>query len=132
MPSGVPLTRDLDRFFQDFWSPTGSGSFVPAADVVENEAHYLLHLDLPGLRREDIKVNVENGYLEISGSRNQADNDEKDTVVRRERFRGEFTRRFRLGDRVVAGGIEAKYEDGVLEVKVPKVEEARPQQIEVK
>lgn len=129
-----PLHRDVDRFFDEFLTPSrsGSGNWTPTADVVEKGDHYILTLDLPGLQREDINVNVEDGQLVVRGSRKIDRKDEKDNWIRSERYAGEFVRSFRLGDKVSTEGIAAAYTDGVLEVKVPKVEAALPRQIEIK
>ena len=128
---GAPLVREMDRFFDDFVNARNEG-WIPSADVVEKSDHYLVQVDLPGLKREDIKVDVENGQLKIHGSRKFEAKEETDKFVRSERFSGEFVRSFRLGDRVSTENIEGTYSDGVLEVKVPKAEKARPRQIEVK
>ena len=133
--------NDFDRIFDHFFSAaaprTTASSWVPAADVVEESERFVLTLDLPGVRREDVKVKVENQRLVVTGSRGaspevESKDESKDRTVRRERFLGEFERSFRLGDRVDTGRIEARYHDGVLEVIVPKAEEARPHTIEVR
>ena len=131
MAHGYPLTREMGRFLDEFVTSRSEG-WVPSADVIEKSDHYLVQVDLPGLNRDDIKVDVENGQLRIHGSRKFETKEENDQFVRSERFPGEFVRSFRLGDRVSTESIDATYRDGVLEVKVPKAEEARPRQIEIK
>ena len=131
MAHGSPLTREMGRFFDEF-AKTQTEGWIPSADVLERSDHYVVQLDLPGLTRDEIKVDIEDGHLKIHGSRKFESREESDQLLRSERFSGEFVRSFRLGDRVSPESIDATYVDGVLEVKIPKAEEARPRQIEVK
>lgn len=129
------LSNDLtfDRFFDDFFrSPTSTRGWLPATDVIEHGDHYELHLDLPGFKRDDIEVTVEEGTLTIRGMRRTEESSDERNVVRSERYVGEFARSFRLGNALDLGKIEAHFEDGVLMVRVPKAESAKPRQIDVK
>ncbi len=138
----VSQIRDaLDDFvrevFADFPSPwfrAGAldGEWLPPMDVVEEEGRYVVHLDLPGMRREDVKVSMESNTLTLTGERrHQAET--KDGGFRRfERSYGTFTRTIALPNTIDAKRIEATYKDGVLTVSLPKSEDARPKAIEVK
>ena len=107
-------------------------SFGPACEVSETEDHYNLSVDLPGMRQEDIKVEVHNNQLVISGERKReklADKSEK--VQRYEKTYGTFKRSFTLPATVQEDKIEARYEHGVLELYLPKAEVSKPRQIEI-
>jgi HSP20 family protein len=124
--------RDFENVFDHFFAPRARGQWAPAADIVEEDERYVVRMDLPGLKRDDIAVSVENNHLTVRGTR-KVDEEEKDrNFLRSERYRGEFVRSFRLGNRAAKRDIQASYIDGVLEVSVPKAEEAKPQTIEVK
>jgi len=132
---GLSVFGDLDRLFDDLWgsSPgTGTGAWVPSSDVLERDDHYVLRLDLPGVKKNDIQVSVEDGGLLIRGERHHEETKESDKLLRTERYAGTFARRFRLGDRIDTERIHAEYRDGVLEIRVPKAEEARTRMIEIK
>lgn len=132
---GVSVFGDLDRLFDDLWSgsPTsGTGAWVPSSDVLERDDHYVLRVDLPGVKKDDIQLSVEDGSLLIRGQRHLEETKETDKVLRTERVSGTFARRFRLGDRIDTGKIHAEYRDGVLEIRVPKAEEARTRMIEIR
>jgi HSP20 family protein len=114
----------LDRFFQD--SVAGRGrvaAFSPQVDAYETEKGYQIEVALPGLKREDIKVNFHQGRLTISGERHfkNEQNDRRYHVV--ESSYGSFSRSFQLPDTVEPRQIQAQFEDGVLRVTVPKNEE---------
>ena len=120
--------RDLDSYFG--YSRSGY-SFSPAVDIEEREDSFLLTADLPGMRREDIEVEIENNTLTLSGTRELGNEEKEGGYYRRERSYGSFSRSFRLGPGVVAGNIDATYENGVLRLTLPKAEEAKPQRIDI-
>jgi HSP20 family protein len=105
--------------------------WYPAVDVLESKDSYLIRAELPGMKREDIKVEVKDGTLVLSGERKSekpADGVEYRHV---ERVTAKFWRSFSLPETVKQDGIEATYKDGILEMRVPKAEEAKPRQIEI-
>jgi len=124
----------LDRFFNDSLASRGRvSSFSPQVDAYETEKSYEIEAALPGLKREDIKVDFHQGRLTITGERNfrNEQNDRRYHVV--ESSYGTFHRSFQLPDTVDAGRIEAHFEDGVLHVSVPKDEQkTKRHQIEVR
>jgi len=100
-------------------------------DVRETENSYELDVDLPGFKKEDIKATVENGYLTISAAKGLEKNEEgkKGEFIRRERYTGECSRSFYIGEDVNENEIQARFEDGILKLSVPKKE---VQQVETK
>jgi len=104
----------------------------PLADITEDEKEYLIKAELPELKREDVKVTVENGVLTMSGERKFEKEEKKKKFHRVERGYGSFMRSFTLPDDADASRVKAEFKDGVLTVHLPKNEKARPKQIEVK
>ena len=103
----------------------------PAVDVLESKDSYLIHAELPGMKREDIKVEVKDRALVLSGERKSEKPAEGIEYRHTERVPAKFWRSFTLPETVKQDGIEASYKDGVLEIRVPKVEKAMPRQIEI-
>jgi HSP20 family protein len=127
------LQRDLDAAFQDLLRPAdrATDAWAPRAEVRESDDAYALSLDVPGLKRDEIAIDFHDGTLTISGQRSSETKQEGERVVRTERTYGAFYRSFGLPQPVDADGIEAKYEDGVLRIVVPKAEESKPRRIAV-
>lgn len=106
---------------------------MPAIDVSENEGAYLVKAELPGVAREDLDVTIKDGVLAINAERKKEKKDDKDgRVIREERYYGKFVRSLRLGSDVDESGIEAHYEDGVLNLSLPKAVEVKPRKVDVK
>lgn len=106
---------------------------MPAIDVSENEGAYLVKAELPGVAREDLDVTIKDGVLAINAERKKEKKDDKDgRVIREERYYGKFVRSLRLGSDVDESGIEAHYEDGVLNLSLPKTVEVKPRKVDVK
>lgn len=132
------MQREIDRVFESL-SPlrsNGNGEWEtavwsPSVDLVENENAYLIHADLPGVSKEDLKINFHDGALSLSGERKVEKREEKDEYVRIERSSGHFYRSFNLPKTIDVDGIEARHENGVLTIRVPKAEESKPRQIRV-
>ena len=131
------LATDVNRLFGSlFDTPTGPATpalrrWVPATDLVENEAEYVLKADLPGLGKDDVKIEVEENVLTVSGERKSEHEEKKDGYYRIERASGSFRRSLRLPEGVDAAAITASFENGVLEVHVPKPEQKQPQRVEI-
>jgi HSP20 family protein len=106
--------------------------WTPALDVHEDKDKYLVALEVPGLKKEDISVAVHNGVLTISGERRNEKDVKEGTVHRTERFYGKFSRSVSLPSEVRTDKVTAAYKDGVLNVEIPKAEEAKPKTVEVK
>ena len=122
----------LNRMFSDFYEETFSRAWVPPVDIYETDRHeVVLKAELPDMRREDINVTFENGVLTLKGERKFEQEVKKENFQRIERRHGSFSRSFTLPNTVDAGKISASYKDGVLTIRLPQREEARPKQIAV-
>src|SRR5712672_3488689 len=123
---GRPLRRGNGR--EEITLP----EWTPLADITEDEKEYLIKTELPDLKREDVKVTVENGVLTISGERKFEKEEKKKKYHRVERGYGSFARSFTLPDDADGNMVKAEFKNGVLMVHLPKNEKAKPKQIEVK
>jgi HSP20 family protein len=111
---------------------TNAGAFGPALDVEEDAEAFTLHVELPGVKAEDVEVSLEENVLTVSGERSFYADKETDGFRRIERSFGRFHRAVRLPDRVDATRVSAVHRDGVLTISVPKAEEAKPRRIAVR
>jgi HSP20 family protein len=122
----------LNRMFSDFYEETFSRAWVPPVDIYETDGHeVVLKAELPDMKREDINVTFENGVLTLKGERKFEQDVKKENFQRIERRHGSFSRSFTLPNTVDAGRINASYKDGVLTIRLPQREEAKPKQIAV-
>jgi HSP20 family protein len=132
------LDDDFDQMFEGFLRPMQTAGesarrdLVPAVEVSETEDRYVVRAEMPGVRKEDIDVNLEDGVLTISAeTRSETEEREGERIIRQERRFGKYLRSLRLGNDVDAQAVNAVYRDGVLELTLPKVEESKPKKIEV-
>lgn len=133
------LQRQIDRIFDDFMTPGVSAEFPafpeavfqPPCDVQETESHYLLSFDLPGMSRNDVKIEMSDNVLHVYGERRDERQKEKGAHHRGERFHGVFERLMTLPANVKAEGVEAQFENGVLHVAIPKAEASKARQIQI-
>ncbi len=131
------LRREMDRLFSDFQTERTDESldstvWMPRADLSEIEDAFILSVDLPGIRTEDVDVTLDDDTLTISGQRESSYEKSEGRFHRIERSFGRFLRTVRFSVPVNADGIEASFENGVLEVIVPKAETSKPRRIEVR
>lgn len=126
--------RFLNRFLERDASETSYrlGAWEPAVDISETDEEYQIHADLPGLSKDEVKINYEDGVITIRGEKKQEKEEKKKNYHRTERSYGLFERSFRLPNRVEIGKVEAKFKDGVLELRLPKAEEAKPKEIPIR
>jgi HSP20 family protein len=130
------LQNQLNRLFEPFARFTSgdedlvSGAWVPPVDVAETQEQIIVRAEVPGIRQEDIQIEFENGLLTIRGERAIEKTDAM-TWHRVERTYGNFSRSFTLPRTVDPEKITANYRDGILEIAVPKREEAKPKQIRI-
>ena len=110
---------------------SASAAWVPAVDILEEPEAIRIMAEVPGVKPEDVNISLENNVLTIHGSKQQIAEERTERVHRYERTYGAFERSFTLPTTVDAGNIKASYEHGVLTVTLPKVEKAKPRQIEV-
>jgi HSP20 family protein len=109
----------------------GEKTWAPVVDILETEADLIVRAEIPGVKRDDIDVQVTSESLTIRGER-KFDEQSKDSYLRIERAYGPFSRSFSIGVPVQADKVKAAYRDGVLEIVVPKAEEVKPTKIEIK
>jgi len=131
----LPSLRDeLNRLF-DFALPTRDSGFfsgwTPALDVYDEKDDFVVKAELPGLKKEDIEINVHNGVLTISGERKRETEKKEGQTFRSERYFGRFQRSVTLPALVNVSAVKASYKDGVLTIDLPKADEAKPKQIAV-
>lgn len=130
------LQREVDSIFDQFFGRTGgngssSAVWAPQTDLSETDDAFHIRLDVPGMEKDDIKINLQNNTLTVSGSRSSERTEEDEEYVRVERAFGNFHRTFTLPDAVDEESIEAAYDNGVLSIHVPKTEESTRRQIEI-
>ncbi len=146
-PRGMMSRRgsfhDMDTFRQEmdsllewaFGRGWGDGflenSWVPPVDVEQETDRFRIRVDLPGVKRDEIQITVNGDTLTVSGEKKRETETKKDDAYRAERYYGSFSRSLTLPSAVDTNKIEASYKDGVLEITVPKSEEARPKQIKI-
>jgi HSP20 family protein len=128
------MNRLFDSFFgrrEGTAQSYGSRRWIPAMDLVETDDHLVLRADLPGVDRDDIEIEVKDGVLTVSGER-KAQHEEKDEgYLRVERSFGRFSRSLELPKGVEPDSVSARFDKGVLEVRMPKPAERKPTRIEV-
>ena len=135
----VDLRREMDRFFDEVWGTlpdTRNGQrietgWTPPCDIEEDSSHYLLTLHMPGVPKEQIKLEVVDNQLTIAGERNTERKSSSEGVSYSERRQGRFQRTFGLPPGVDIGKVEANFQDGTLRVYIPKLETAKARQIKV-
>ena len=119
-----------DFLKDDFFEPSVKNQMK--CDVYEKDGDYHIEMDIPGYDKEDINIEVDDGYLTISAETKNEENDESKNYIRRERRYGKFSRSFYVGD-VEPETIEAEFKKGILKITVPKIEEKpTKKQIEIK
>jgi HSP20 family protein len=139
-----PLARwgffgdDFDRVFEGLVRPprwveeAQADDLVPAMDIRERENEYVVRTDLPGVKKDDIQITLENGMLTITAeTRSEKEEKEDGQVLRQERRYGKYVRSLRLGSQVDGNKLKAGYKDGVLELVLPKAEAVKPKKITV-
>jgi HSP20 family protein len=122
----------LNQMFADFQTEAFNRAWVPAVDIYETDSHeVVIKAELPDVKKEDIGVTVESNVLTLTGERKQEQLTKRDQFQRIERRFGSFSRSFTLPTSVDAGQVAASYKDGVLTIRLPRREEAKPKQISV-
>lgn len=129
---------DMERAFDDLWSePSMSrplkfeSAFRPPVDLEETDDCFLMSMDLPGMSEKDIQINVDNGRLSIRGERAREHKEDSGRYRRFERASGSFERSFMLPQQIDDAKIQARFENGVLEVLIPKSEVAKPRSVKI-
>jgi HSP20 family protein len=132
------LQNEMNRLFNtvfDAPSPANGGStlrrWMPAMDLVETDDHFVLRADLPGMSQDDVKIEFEDGTLTVSGERKAEHESKNEGYYRVERAFGAFSRSLTLPQGIDPEAVTANFENGVLEIRVPKPEERKPRRIEI-
>jgi HSP20 family protein len=132
----VTMQREIDRMFDRFRGGTlddsGTTAFMPVVDIIKGANQYDIRVELPGVKKEDVKITIQNDVLTIRGEKKQETQKKGENVHRVERSYGAFQRSFTLPTSVKSEAIEASYDNGILNISLPKAEEAKPKEIEVK
>ena len=128
------LQTEMNRLFNTFFEP-GNGESVrrwaPAMDLMEAEDHLVLKADLPGLAEDDVQIEIRDNVLTISGERKGEHEEKRNGYYRVERSFGSFARSLTLPEGVDVENIDASFDKGVLEVKIPKPEQRKPRRISI-
>ena len=128
--------KEMEDFFRQYsrsLRPRNGelADWTPTADISETPTEYLIKAELPAVKKEDIKVDVEDGIITISGERKAEKESKDENEIRVESFRGTFTRRFSLPDDIDPKGIKAESKDGVLRVHIPRTAAPKPKSVSV-
>lgn len=133
--------REMDDFFRQVSPLLGRNSlrtlgergteWAPTANISETDKEYLIKAELPEVKKEDVKITLENGVITISGERKQEKEAKDENEIRVESFYGTFTRSFSLPENIDAGAVRAESKDGVLKIRIPKKEASKPKSITV-
>ncbi len=128
------MNKLFDSFFRGNWQDqeTSLSVWTPAVDITEQEDAYRVNVELPGVDKNDVSITLESNILTIRGTKKQEKEEKGKEYHRVERSYGSFHRSFTLPTSVQADKIDAVFKDGILNVTLPKAEEAKPKQIEVK
>ena len=131
------IQTEMNRLFNAFFDAPAQGNgggmrrWVPAMDLVETDEHFVLKADLPGLDAGDVTIEVEDNVLTVSGERKVEHETSKEGYYRLERSSGEFRRSLTLPEGVEADKIEASFDKGVLEIRIPKPEVRKPRKVQI-
>jgi len=135
MTFGKLATRSfLDELLQErnLWDLAESRArWLPAVDVEETEKNYVFRAEIPGLKKEDVKISVKDNVLTLSGEKKAEERKDANTYHRVERVYGSFQRTYSITKPIQADRISAGYQNGLLEIVVPKAEEIKPKEIEI-
>ena len=129
------IRDEINRLFESPYENSSSDVFntwAPALDLYEDSDNLVVRAELPGMKKEDIELSLHDNVITVSGERKNEKQYEGGHTSREERFFGRFTRSITLPKQVDSGKLKASYKDGVLKVTLPKAEEAKPRQIQIK
>lgn len=125
----IPMTSVLDSFFAPTACSTDRRVSKPESDIFESDSNYLVKVDLPGITKDDLSIELENETLTVNASVEQSVPEGYRSLRSERQNRIEFSRTFRLGSGIDGHNIEAKFTDGVLAITIPKSEKSMPKQI---
>jgi len=123
----------FDSFFSDFFNEkTDFLSINPKTDVEENDNEYVVTMEIPGVDKKDLNLHVENDRLYIKGEKKQSKETKESNYISSERSYGAFQRSFNLPNAIKTDKVDAEFKEGILKIKLPKSEEAKKKEIEIK
>jgi HSP20 family protein len=126
------FTDPLTSLVQPAWDTLGAESaFIPSCDIDETDSQYLVSFDIPGVKKDKVKIELRDNELMVTGERKQEHKDEAKGRLSRERYYGSFVRTITLPPGIHAEKVEARFENGVLQVALPKVKATKPTQIPI-
>ncbi|MCP4581663.1 MAG: Hsp20/alpha crystallin family protein [candidate division Zixibacteria bacterium] len=127
------LRNEVDRMFHDSSedSEPGENRWAPSVDIIEDDAQLVLSAEIPGVGKEDVKINLHDSVLTIEGEKRHSEKEKADNSYRNERYYGKFSRSFTLNSDIDADKIKADYKSGVLTVALPKSDKVKPRQITI-
>jgi len=114
-----PLFRQVDN-------SNPNTNFIPKVRISEDKDNFFINMEIPGMKREDVKISLEDNVLSINGVRKHEKKTEETNLITNEIYFGEFSRSFNLSKEIKTDSIDAEYKDGLLNITLPKVEEAKP------
>jgi HSP20 family protein len=120
--------KEVEKIFDAFSS---ANSFAPACEVLDQEKDYFISMDVPGLSKDDIDIEVKENQLVVTGERTVPERNKDTEILRAERRYGKFHRVFNLPQNVNSDGITARFENGVLDIHLPKEEKALAKKIPI-
>ncbi|MCB0282152.1 MAG: Hsp20/alpha crystallin family protein [Calditrichae bacterium] len=126
------MDRVLDNFLREWDLPESFTESYPTMDIEETDSEFIVTAEVPGMKKEDIKITFENNYLNVSGEKKAKKDHKSDNFHQVERRYGKFSRSVGIPSGVMLDKISAEYEQGILHIHIPKAEEAKPRQIEIK
>jgi HSP20 family protein len=129
-----PFSQEVNRLFNNLFdlSESGAQRWVPAMDLMEADDHFVLKADLPGLAEDDVAIEIQDNTLTISGERRAEHEERERGWYRVERSFGRFSRSLSLPEGVDPDAVKAEFDNGVLEVRIPKPEERKPRRVAIK
>jgi HSP20 family protein len=125
-------SRLMNELLRDWPAASRGAAFVPAVDLSENESNYTITVEIPGVQKNDVQVELQDGMLVIHGEKRSEREEKKDRSRYVERSYGSFSRAFDLPADADADRLEASFKDGVLTIRVPRKEAVKPKQIAIK
>ncbi len=133
--SDLYFPQGLNQLFQNFFDEKGIkgiiSGFKPNSDIIEKEKHYEIHLSIPGVKKDDVKITFEKDLLTVEGEKKHDSKEENTKYYRREISYGKFSRSFHVGD-ADPSGIEASFTDGILNITIPKGKSVQTSTIAIK
>jgi len=124
------VEKDLDKVFKDFWN--NDSIYYPEVDVIENDSNLVIKASVPGYSKDDIEIEIHDGYLTLKGGKKEEKEEKDKDFLRKEIREGKFERTFKLMDNLDPEKTHAEYNNGILEITIEKKEIEKPKKIMIK